>query len=103
MTYRVEVTARASGDLRRIYNAIRAGDSRQAHAWFNGLEAAILSLDNYPARGGITREDERLRQLLYGRKPHIYRVIYAINESGLVVSVLHIRHGARQAFAPQKL
>jgi toxin ParE1/3/4 len=103
MTYRVDVTARASRDLRRIYSAIHAGDSRQAHAWFNSLEAAILSLDEYPARGSATREDERLRQVLYGHKPHVYRLIYAIDEQSQIVRVLHIRHGARKAFAPRTL
>jgi len=32
--------------------------------------------------------------LLYGHKPHIYRVIYRILERPKHVEVLHIRHGA---------
>jgi mRNA-degrading endonuclease RelE of RelBE toxin-antitoxin system len=38
--------------------------------------------------------------LLYGRKPNVYRIIYAIDERNSVVAVLHIRHGAHKAFAP---
>jgi plasmid stabilization system protein ParE len=54
MTYRVELTARASRTLKRIFRHINAKSSPQAFAWFNQLEAAILSLDQragvaYPA------------------------------------------------------
>ena len=44
-------------------------------------------------------EDGRLRHLLYGRKPNVYRVIYEINKQDQVVTVLHIRHGRRDALA----
>jgi hypothetical protein len=35
-----------------------------------------------------------VRQLLYGRKPHLYRVLFTIE--GDTVVVLHIRHGRRR-------
>jgi mRNA-degrading endonuclease RelE of RelBE toxin-antitoxin system len=38
--------------------------------------------------------------LLYGRKGRRYRVIYAIDEASRTVTVLHIRHGSRDAFQP---
>ena len=98
MAYRVELTTRAGRNLRRIYERIHGEDSRQAHAWFNGLETAILSLDQHPARGAVIPEDSNLRHLLHGTKPHIYRIIYVIDEHDGVVRVLHIRHGARDAF-----
>jgi len=97
MPYRVELTARADRNLRRIYREINANHSGQAHAWFNGLEAIILSLDEYPARGSVAPEGANLRHLLYGNKPHTYRIIYAVDEGQRVVTVLHIRHGARQS------
>jgi len=101
MTYRVELTARATRNLRRIYRDINAAGSTQARAWFNGLEAAVLSLDESPARNPMTPEDSNLRHLLYGRRRHVYRVIYAIDEAGGVVTVLHIRHGSRQPLSAQ--
>jgi len=100
MAYRVEVTARAARDLRRIYREINAAYASQAADWFNGLEALVLSLEKYPSRGTPTSEDGKLRQLLYGTRPSVYRVIYAIDAPGAVVRVLHIRHGARQNFDP---
>ena len=100
MAYRVEVTARAGRDLRRIYHTINAIDSAQARIWFNGLEAAVFSLDQHPARSPVTPEDSTLRHLLYGNRQDIYRIIYSIDTRDSVVTVLHIRHGSRQAFAP---
>ena len=35
-----------------------------------------------------------MRQLLYGRKPHVYRILFTIE--GDVVYVLRIRHGRRR-------
>ena len=96
MPFRVELTARAARDLRRIYRYINAADSDAANAWFNGLEAAILSLSENPARCPIVRERNDLRHLLYGSRRNTYRVIFEIDEPGGVVTVLHIRHGAQE-------
>lgn len=96
MAYRVDLTTRAERDLRRIYRAVDAAESGAAQAWFQGLEAAVLSLDENPARSPATPENGRLRHLLYGHGRHVYRVIYAIDERGRTVTVLHIRHGARR-------
>ena len=35
-----------------------------------------------------------MRQLLYGKRPHLYRILFTID--GDVVYVLRIRHGRRQ-------
>jgi hypothetical protein len=39
-----------------------------------------------------------VRHLLYGRRPHVYRVLFTIK--GDKVTILHIRHGRRQAVSP---
>ncbi|MGA2147516.1 MAG: type II toxin-antitoxin system RelE/ParE family toxin [Bryobacteraceae bacterium] len=103
MAYLVEITRRAERDLRRIYEDINAEESDAAFIWYRGLSDAILSLDNHPGRCPVTPETKELRHLLYGRKPHIYRVVYRILEKQKLVEVLHIRHGARQAFSPGTL
>jgi toxin ParE1/3/4 len=90
-------------DLESIYGNIDAGNSHAAAQWFNGLEDAIFSLDRLPDRGVRTAEDHNLRQLLYGNKPHIYRIIYEIDRSRTRVLILHIRHGARNAFQSQDI
>ena len=68
----------------------------QASAWFNELDAAILSLGRHPERSPVTPENGALRHLLFGKKPNVYRVIFAIDRRAQIVRVLHIRHGARQ-------
>jgi toxin ParE1/3/4 len=102
MAYRVDITERAERDLERLYFIIEADSSEQARVWFNGLESTVLNLDEHPARGALIPEGGGLRHLLYGRKGHRYRVIYAIDEASSTVTVLHIRHGARDAFAPDE-
>jgi mRNA-degrading endonuclease RelE of RelBE toxin-antitoxin system len=42
------------------------------------------------------RVKRKLRNLLYGNKPHVYRVIYEIDEARQAVLVLTIRHSARR-------
>ena len=96
MEYLVELTARAERDLGAIYEYIHAESSEHAFEWFNGLEAAILSLASQPERGMRTPENPALRQLLYGNKRHVYRVIYRIGRRAGGVWVLQIRHGARK-------
>jgi toxin ParE1/3/4 len=97
--FRVELTDRASLDLESIYDDIDADSAPAAARWFSGLENTIFSLEHLPERGVRTQENRRLRELLYGQKPHIYRVIYSVNCSANLVVVLHIRHGARDAFS----
>ena len=51
----------------------------------------------------LERLKREVRHLLYGGKPHTYRVIYEIDESRRIVSVLTIRHGARQKLKRSEL
>jgi plasmid stabilization system protein ParE len=98
MAYLVNVTARAERDLAALYREINAEYSDAAWKWYRGLKLAILSLEERPNRCPVTPESDRLRHLLYGNKPHIYRAIYRVLEKQKQVEVLHIRHGARRTF-----
>jgi plasmid stabilization system protein ParE len=94
MAYRVNITLRAERDLEDLCHAIGAGQA--ALAWYRGFKRAILGLESYPNRCPATPESARLRHLLFGRKPHMYRAIFRISEKQSEVEVLHIRHSARQ-------
>ena len=85
--YRVDLTQRASPDLRRIYLTINAAETARANAWFNGLGKTVLSLDEQPARGAPIPEDDNLRHLLYGRRRYRYRIIYAIDDRNAIVPI----------------
>jgi plasmid stabilization system protein ParE len=90
-------------DLSGIYHSIGAHDSDAAFTWYCGLRDAIRTLRNNPNRCPVTVEDLDLRHLLYGNKANVYRVIYKVLEKQKQVYILHIRHGARQAFKTDEL
>jgi toxin ParE1/3/4 len=87
--------------MEAIYDSIGADTSGQAFAWFNGLARVIYSLERFPARGTVTPESQKLRNLLFGKKPFVYRIIYVVDKRNRVVNVLHIRHAARAAVSPE--
>jgi toxin ParE1/3/4 len=98
MAYLVEITPRAERDLTSLYLEINAADSERARQWYLGFTAAILGLAEMPNRNPITPENTRLRHLLYGSKPHVYRAILRVRKRERRVEILHIRHGARKRF-----
>lgn len=96
MAYLVNLTVRAERDLEDIFLEIDAAQSETAQKWYRGFKAAILSLEEHPNRCPVTPEDKKMRHLLFGHAPDIYRAIYRVMEKQKQVDVLHIRHGARQ-------
>ena len=94
---------RAERDLAAIYRRTEAGTSDAALNWYIGLRESIRSLGDSPSRCPVTPENDQFRHLLYGHKPHIYRVIYRILEKPKYVEVLHIRHGAMDEFGNGEL
>ncbi len=107
MAYRVELAKSAEVQLEELYLWVVERAPSQGAAWFNGLEHAILSLDQHPRRCRIAPEsfdrDQPIRVLNYGRSPHVYRVFFTVDETAKVVRVVHIRRGARQGPAPGDL
>ena len=101
MRYRVELARQAEGDLEALYFWVVARAPLQGATWFNGLERAILSLERMPKRYriafGLSVGGHGVRTRNYGRRPHVYRVFFVIDERAKVVRVLHIRRGACRA------
>ena len=95
VAYLVNIAARAERDFASLYREINAERSDAALRWYRGLKEAVLSLEELPNRCPMTPEKAQLRHLLYGNKPHVYRVIFRVVEKHKRVDVLHIRHGAR--------
>lgn len=107
MAYRVEIARTAEVELEELYLWVVARAPRQGAKWFNGLERAVLSLDQLPKRCPVAPEninpDQPVRVLSYGRKPHVYRVFFTVNDTAEAVRVVHIRHRARTAPVPDEL
>ena len=96
MAYVVSITSRAERDLIHLFAKINAERSDAALRWYRDLKEAILGLEELPNRCPLIRSGKKLRHLLYGHKPHVYRVIYRVVENQRRVEVLHIRHSARR-------
>ena len=99
MDFRVDLTDQAKSDISAIHAWLLAQEAGEAGArWFASLRQAISSLSALPARCPVAPESREspveIRQLLYGRRPHVYRILFSIDEA--VVHVLHIRHGRRR-------
>jgi toxin ParE1/3/4 len=107
MAYLVEFSSRAARDLEILYVEKDAAESPTAARWYNGWEEAVDGLAGYPHRCPLAPEGRKLkrklRHLLYGKKTHVYRVIYELDEDRRVVWVFAIRHGARRGLKPSDL
>ena len=78
MAHLVNITARAERDFADLYTKIQAEHSEAALKWYRSFKQAVLSLEERPNRCALIRKRDSLRHLLYGHKPHIYRVIYRV-------------------------
>jgi toxin ParE1/3/4 len=98
MAFRVEYTSEAEADLNGILDWLisRRGNSRAALVR-EGLDEAISSLAQFPGRCAPAPEDRsfpsEVRQMFYGRRPHLFRIIFTIDAGR--VAILHVWHGRR--------
>ena len=106
MAYRVEIAKSAEGELEELYLWVIARAPQQGAKWFNGLEQAVLSLGQYPKRCPVAPEsidpDRPVRVLSYGRKPHVYRIFFTVDDGARLVRVVHVRRGARRPPTPDE-
>ena len=105
MTFRVEIANQAERDAEAILEWLLTQHTGQAGIdWFLQLDDAFQSLSQFPERCSIAPESTRfpfeVRQLLYGTKPHVYRILFTVEAD--TVYVLHIRHGRRKPVAPSE-
>ena len=103
MAYRVELTKNAEAELEGLYLWVIERAPTQGAAWFNGLERAILSLEQRPSRFRIAPDsfdrDRPIRVLNYGRSRTVY-CVFTIDETAKVVRVFHIQRGAGERPSP---
>ena len=98
MAFHVKLTPEAAAGAEKLYWRIIEEALCVARSWYNGLIAAIDSLNSNPRRCPLAPDPLlrtfQARYLLYGRRPHLYRILYRVFEEQRIVEVLHIRHGA---------
>jgi plasmid stabilization system protein ParE len=111
MAFRVEISPRAFNDLDEIAEYIKQRSSfEQAEKWFNGIIAAIRTLEHSPHRCHIAEESEEfgqeVRVLLYGKRNRRHKVYYSVQPttpSTGTVRIFHVRHWARRSLDPDQL
>lgn len=92
----------AEAELESAYLWISERNPDAAVAWYNGALDAFSTLETFPDRCPLAKEsttfDHEIRQLLYGRRPHVYRILFDVCRE--TVRILHVRHGARDYLKP---
>jgi plasmid stabilization system protein ParE len=102
MTYRIRLTPTAVSEAEQAYVWLLDNAPGRASQWHNGLIEKIDTLARHPGRCTRVPESdsfhEEIRQLFYGRRPGVYRILFRVMDD--TVEVLHIRHGARAPVDP---
>jgi plasmid stabilization system protein ParE len=85
MAFKIEYTARADADVDELLLWLIGREAGNAGLrWLNGLTKAIDRLRIMPESSLRYRKDRRLPytvfQLFYGRKPHIFRVLFRLRK-----------------------
>src|SRR6266849_4077196 len=102
MAFQVEISPLALVDIDEAYLWLYEQSPLAAARWFRGLRKAIDSLETNPARCSLAPESDvfaqELRQLFYGRRRGIYRILFTV--AGNTVRVHRIRHGSSRFLKP---
>lgn len=98
MSYRVVFTARARADALEGFRWIAERSEQAAAKWYAGLSRALDKLKEHPERHPVAAEESEqfemtLRQMLYGKRRGVYRILFSIE--GKTVVLHHIRHSAQ--------
>ena len=105
MSYTIDIVSRARTDIRSVVNWRSQQSASSAARWHAGLLNAIRSLCDNPERCPLADEAAdlgmELRELLYGRRRNIYRILFTIEEQ--TVNVLRVRHAAQDRLSGDEI
>ena len=103
MRFEVIITPSAKADIFETRTWLLENYPDTADQWLWQISQCVATLAKFPARCPISEEslafDVEVRQLLCGKKPHIYRILFSIyNEK---VHVLRVRYTRQQRLIDQ--
>ncbi|HVS39103.1 MAG TPA: type II toxin-antitoxin system RelE/ParE family toxin [Gemmataceae bacterium] len=102
MSFRVIFRPRARDDIAAATAWLAQGSPAAAARWRSGLFHIVEKLETnptlYPGADEATDLGVDLRELLYGRRPRVYRILFTI--TGQTVNVLRVRHAAQDRLKP---
>jgi plasmid stabilization system protein ParE len=101
--HRVVFTYRARADALEAFRWIAEQSPDAAARWYAGLDKAIAKLGENPERHPIAEEESEslgltIRQMLYGRRRGVYRILFSIEGDSVVLH--YVRHSARGPIEP---
>jgi plasmid stabilization system protein ParE len=98
MKYRVVVLRLAVVDLESAFAWAARRAPQTALRWLDRFHKALESLADNPQRCPLAKENPKvtieIRELLFGRRPNVFRVIFTIR--GDCVRILRIRRAQRR-------
>lgn len=101
MQYEVIITPSAKADIFEINTWFLENKSDVAESWLWGLSEKISTLSKLPERCPISPESEAfdvvVRQILYGKKPNIYRILFSVQDKN--VFILRVRSTKQQSLS----
>jgi plasmid stabilization system protein ParE len=104
MGYRVDISPAALQDAENAYLWLYEQSPERAALWYKGLLEKVFSLEELPARCPLAPESKdvgfKIRQLLYGRKNLLYRILFTVGYDEKtdeeIVRIYRIRHTAQR-------
>ena len=101
----VVLSPQAQDDLIEAYRNAAKHAPEAAERWLARFESTVETLSQNPSRCPPATEDHKsthnLSELLYGKRPNVFRVVFMISERK--VQVLKIRRAARQVLSKQEI
>lgn len=106
MSCTVRFTIRALLEIDETLEWLGKRSRTGAERWHARLLGAVVSLEDNPHRCGLAPEHDwyaggELRQLLYGKRPNVYRILFEVR--GDTVYILRVRHSAQALLEPGDL
>lgn len=105
MTHRLVVQRLARRDLEEYYFSAARRAPHTAARWYERFKEAIRRIAQSPRRYGFAPENRKVQielcQLLFGRRPNVYRAIFTVEPE--VVRVLRIRRGQRRFLTAKEI
>jgi plasmid stabilization system protein ParE len=94
-------------DIANTFDYLFERSPEAAGRWYRQVRNHIRSLAEMPERCTVTPESFtlgiKMRQLLCGRPPGVYRIVFRIAEDTREVHVLTVRHTARRPLSDDEL
>jgi len=94
MEFQVQITKSAEIEIEVAYEWLKERNPSHSDRWFRELMDKVATLQVKPRRCTLAIENdvfpEEVRQLLYGKRPNVYRILFVIRND--IVYIIHVRH-----------